>query len=260
MFGTIYANVLAGRLPEALAESPGVSPAAAATPEALHAYPADQIAPIVDAYAHALHIVFLAAVPVPLVALVLALFLKEVPLRGTAREAAADVGGGFGMPEGDDASHQLQLAISRIIRQKGRTELPRVREQSGAAFDASDGWTVAQVHLRSRLGRAATIEEISAPYRVPAAVIKPAFDNAARNGYLHDRGGGELTLTEAGEVEMQKLVVGMRAWLAAELADWGPDDEELSTALGDLATRFVEQAPDLSPTLAASGRPAIEGG
>lgn len=63
--------------------------------------------PIVDAYAHAIHVVFLAAVPVPIVALVLALFLKQVPLRGTAREAASDVGEGFSMPEGSDADQQL---------------------------------------------------------------------------------------------------------------------------------------------------------
>ena len=32
---------------------------------------------------------------------------------------------------------------------RAAAELPRVREQSGAAFDASDGWAVGQVYLRS---------------------------------------------------------------------------------------------------------------
>lgn len=159
VFGTVFANVLADTLPGAVAASPGVDPQAVSTPEALHAYPADQIAPIVEAYAHAVHVVFLYAIPVPILGFVLALFLKEVPLRGTARGTASDVGEGFGMPESADANLQLQTAIARLIQRRGRAELPRVREESGAAFDSSDGWTVSQVYLRSRLGRSASIEE-----------------------------------------------------------------------------------------------------
>jgi hypothetical protein len=124
VFGTVYANVLKDELPKAIAASPGVNPAAVTTPEALHAYPASQIAPIVDAYAHAVHVIFLAAVPVPIVAFVLALFLKQVPLRGTARDTASDVGEGFGMPEGSDASQQLQLAIGRLTSTKAAPNYP----------------------------------------------------------------------------------------------------------------------------------------
>jgi len=245
VFGTVYANVLKDTLPMAVAASPGVDPSVVAKPAALHAYPAAQIAPIVDAYAHAVHVVFLLAVPVPLVAFVLALFLKEVPLRGTARGTASDVGEGFGMPESADANQQLQVAIGRLIQRKGRTELPRVREQSGAAFDSADGWAVGQVYLRSRLGRTASIEEISRRYHLPPAVLEPAFANAAEHGYLQGH-EGQLRLTDVGEVEMRKLIAALRAWLANELADWGADDEELATALGDLATRFVEQDPELT--------------
>jgi MFS family permease len=251
VFGTVYANVLSNRLPAAVAASPGVSPAAVTTPEALHAYPAHQIAPIVDAYAHAVHVVFLAAVPVPLVGFVLALFLKEVPLRGTARGTAADVGEGFSMPEGTDAKQQLQLAIARLLQHKGRSELPGVRERSGAAFGPADGWAVRQVYLRTRLGRPATIDEISRPYHLPPAVIEPAIEQAVRHGYLR-MDADALHLTTLGQDEVGKYVVAMRAWLAAELADWGADEGQLANALGDLATRFVEQTPELTSGPAAS--------
>jgi EmrB/QacA subfamily drug resistance transporter len=244
IFGTVYANVLKGELPGAIAASPGVDPTAVTTPAALHAYPAAQIAPIVDAYAHAVHVIFLVAVPVPIVAFVLALFLKQVPLRGTARGTAADVGEGFGMPEGGDASQQLQLAIARLLRHKGRTELPRVRANSGAEFDASDAWVVGQFYLRTRLGRDVGLEEISRRYDLPAAVLEPACQNAVRHGYLHLH-DGQFGLTPAGEQEMGKLVTAMRAWLADELADWEAGDQELATALGELARKFVEQDPDL---------------
>jgi MFS family permease len=246
VFGTVYANVLSDTLPAAVAASPGVDPAAVATPTALHAYPADQIAPIVEAYAHAMHVVFLLAVPVPLVAFVLAFFLKEVPLRGTARSTAGDVGEGFGMPEGGDARYQLQLAVARLLQRKGRTELPLVRERSGSKLGPADGWAVGQVYLRARLGRPATIDDISRRYQLPPAVLEPAFADATRRGYLSEADGG-LQLTQRGKAEIDLIITAMRAWLAEELHDWGADDAELAAALGDLATRFVEESAELTP-------------
>jgi hypothetical protein len=216
------------------------------SPQALHAYPDAQIAPIVDAYAHAIHVVFLAAVPVALVAFVVALFLKQIPLRGTARDTAPDVGEGFGVPEAADANQQLQAAIARLVRNKGRTELPKVRERSGASFGASDGWSVGQVYLRSRLGRTTTLAEIATLYHLPPEVLAPAFEAAAANGYL-TRHDGQLAVTEAGALEVEKLVTALKAWLAGELADWGADDPELSRALGELATQFVNQDPQHVP-------------
>jgi len=252
VFGTIYANVLGDRLPGALLHSPGVNPAAVASPEALHAYPSAQIAPILGAYAHAVHVVFLLAVPVPLVALVLALFLKQVPLRQTAQGTARDVGEGFNMPESDDARQQLQLAISRLLQRKGRTNLPLVRERAGVTLSVADQWAVGQVYLRARLGRGATVEEISTPYRIPAPVLEPAFAGAVQHGYLA-ADGEMLAITDLGQTEVDKYVAAMRAWLVEELDDWGADDEQLAAALGDLATHFVEQTPDLATVGAGHG-------
>src|SRR3954471_16142792 len=246
VFGAIYSNVLTDRLPAAVAASPGVDPASVASPQALHAHTDAQIAPIVAAYAHAMHVVFLAATPVGLVAFVVALFLKQVPLRGTARETAPDVGEGFGVPESADANQQLQAAIARLVRHKGRTELRRVRERSGAAFDASDGWSVGQVYLRSRLGRTTTLAEIATLYHLPPEVLAPAFEIATAHGYLTAQ-DGRLAITDAGGIEVEKLVSALKAWLAGELADWGPDDPELSRALGELATQFVNQDPQHVP-------------
>ena len=185
------------------------------TPEALHAQPAAQIAPIVDAYADAIHVVFLAAVPVALVAFVLALFLKEVPLRGTARAGAADVGDGFGMPDGADSAAQLQVAIAWLFRQQGTQALPAVRAASGTTLDVSDGWCVGQVHLRTRLGADASLAAISRRVRVPAEVLDPAFQRGPRQR-LPDRRRRASALTEAGRREIEassrrSAVAGHRA-------------------------------------------------
>jgi EmrB/QacA subfamily drug resistance transporter len=250
VFGTVYANVLKPDLPAAIAAS-GVNPLTVRTPATLHAHPAAQIAPIVDAYAHAIHVVFLAAVPVAVVAFVLALFLKEVPLRGTSRAGASDVGSAFGMSEAADSSVQLQIAIARLFRSKGRAAFQTIREDSGTAMDVADGWCVAQVHIRLRVGADTSLESIGRRVRVPAAVLRPAFDTARANGYL--TGGDErLLLTDAGAHEIDKLITAIRAWLATELTDWGADDDEvLSRALLDMAKQFVDEDPELVRLTAA---------
>ncbi len=241
-FGAVFSNVLSDQLPAAIAASPGVDPATVSSPQALHSHPDAAIAPIVAAYADAMHVVFLAAIPVALLGFVVSLFLKQVPLRGTAREAAQDVGEGFGVPDNTDADQQLQAAIARVVRTKGGTELPAVRQQSGSALGNADGWTVGQVYLRARLGRPTSLGEIARLYRVPAEVLEPAFAQAAARGYLVSQ-DGHLDLTPAGREEVGKLIAAFRGWLVHELADWGPDDPGLDRALADLATNFVNQDP-----------------
>ena len=249
VFGAVYSNALDHTLPGAVAAS-GVDPTAISTPKALHALPAAQIAPVVDAYAHVIHVVFLAAVPVALVAFGLSLFLKEVPLRGTSRAGTSDVGEAFGMPKGADSAQHLQIAIARLFRKHGRAALSAIRDESGSSLDVADAWCVAQVHVRHRLGADNSLDSIGCRYRVPATVLRPAFQAARDHGYL---GGddGQLQLTDLGHEEIHMLIAGTRSWLASELRDWGADDEMLAQALTTMATRFVDEDADLRLELAA---------
>jgi MFS family permease len=254
IFGTVYANVLQTRLVQAIASTRGVDPAAINTPKQLHAYPATQIAPIVDAYAHAMHIVFLAAVPVAGAAFVLALFLKEVPLRESSRAGAADVGGGFGMPESGDSNQQLQVAIARLIRTRGGAALDRLRRSSGTDLDVANAWCLGEVHLRDRLGSDTALSAIAGRRRIPAEVLAPAFDNARSAGYLTGS-NDQLQLTDLGHVEMDKLIASLRRWLATELADWGADDDEqLSAALAELAKGMLTEDAPMPGELQAAAR------
>ena len=247
IFGTIYANVLGNSLAAAFLRA-HVDPRTVSTPKELHAKPAEQIAPIVEAYAHAIHVVFLAAVPVALAAFVLSLFLKQVPLRGTAQAGASSVGDGFGMPEGSDSLQQLQTAIARVIRQKGREAFATIHETSGTTLDVADGWCVAQVHVRDRVGAPTSLVSIARQVRVPSPVLRPAFTIAREHGYLTGA-EGDLQLTTTGEQEIDKFAVAIRAWLATELSDWGAgDDALLTTALTNLSRQFVDRDPELLPS------------
>jgi hypothetical protein len=188
ILGTIYANDLADRLPAAYAQASGVDPTRTTTPAGLHSYTDDQIAPIVAAYADALHVAFLWAVPVALAAFALAWFLKEVPLRGSSRAGASDVGDAFGMPENSDRVRRLEVAIGRLVRRATRDDLVAMWREAGSRLAVADGWCLAQVHVRAEVGVRPTLSAIARKVRVPEEVLAPAFAAALRRGYLTEDG------------------------------------------------------------------------
>ncbi|MUM33234.1 MDR family MFS transporter, partial [Mycolicibacterium sp. CBMA 361] len=110
IFGSMFANFLGGRLPGAMAAS-GAPHDAATSPQALHRLPHDIAAPIINAYADSLSRVFLLAAPVAVVGFVVALFLKQVPLRDAAASGSTDMGEGFGMPTTEPPEKLLEVAV-----------------------------------------------------------------------------------------------------------------------------------------------------
>jgi EmrB/QacA subfamily drug resistance transporter len=268
VFGALYSNALDSRLAPAVAASTGIPSTATSTPEALHAYPTAKIAKILEAYSGALHVVFLYAVPVAGAAFVVSLFLKEVPLRGMARGSAPDLGDGFGMPGSADPQRRLETAVGRLLRRSGRAELPGVRDGAGSTLGVADGWCVAQVRVRRQLGLPSSVDAIAGRVRVPAEVLRPAFNGAVNAGYLTGPLDvpGNLDLTPVGAAESDKVVAAVRAWIVErlgtddDLAGAGGDgdgvplsDAALDRALGQLARRLLT---DEAPALHSAAEPA----
>lgn len=54
-----------------------------------------------------------------------ALFLKQVPLRGTAQASAGDMGDGFAMPSQETSEQRPERAIAGVMRSRGREQLPQ---------------------------------------------------------------------------------------------------------------------------------------
>ncbi|MBV9819695.1 MAG: MFS transporter [Solirubrobacterales bacterium] len=244
VFGSLYANFLGSRLPPALARA-RVAPRFTSTPTLLHSLPAARIAPVVDAYAHSLNRVFLWAIPVAAVGFGVALALREVPLRGSAREATGDVGHGFGMPGPGDSEHGLEQAIGRILRARGRAEVPGVIAAAGVRLDEAGVWGVMEISLFSRISGSAQLQRIAARHHLPAAVLEPTFSALAEAGMI-SRADGQLSLTHAGHGEVDRVRGAMRAWLAEQLSDWspdepGPDTTQIGAALDRIARRIIDQ-------------------
>jgi EmrB/QacA subfamily drug resistance transporter len=233
VFGAIYANKLAGNL--------GGRPAIA-SPQALHALPAGQRGPIVHAYALTLQSLFLYTIPVAIVALLLALILREVPLRDSARAGASDLGDGFGLLDAQDSEGELGRAIARVLRRDGRAAAPGILAGSGTALDEAAAWIVTQVHLRGHLQGHVGLRQIAAAYRMPAGVLEPAFARTIKSGYVA-ADGDYLVLTERGEAEFGKVATAWKQWLRTKLPDpddGGPSSSALDAALYRLAARVTE--------------------
>ena len=242
VFGTIYANELSANLAVALAAAPGVDAAALNSPAALHRLPAAQAAPIVDAYAETVQTLFRTGIPVALVALVLALFLKQVPLRGTAASGANDVGGGFAMPEARSSRDLLELAIARLFRAQGPGAAPGILAGAHSTLDLAEMWCVNQVHVRLLVTGQARLTDIAEHFAVPAAVLWPAFARTISAGYLRSD-GERMWLTPAGDGEVRKVTESLLGWLTVRLSGWttdgSPSHADLLAALEGLARRLL---------------------
>lgn len=233
VFGTVYASNLPGNL--AAATPPGVDPAAAANVQALHALPEQVKAPIIAAYADTLHLVFLSAAPVAAVAFLVALFLKEVPLRDTARAAATEVGDNFAAPHTADSGDELEKLVALIVSRERRDPTPDVLRDSGVPLTHAQAWLVVKVFRQSVDHGAATLDQLAETTGVPAGVFEPVARQLQTRGYVTES-DGHYRFTPQGTEVFTALVAAWRRWLLVKLTDWHCDDVEFTDAVDRVAT------------------------
>ncbi|MET7870702.1 MDR family MFS transporter [Streptomyces cyaneofuscatus] len=256
VFGTIYANALKPNLTDGIAQAvaaggdPTVLARASESPQALHALPAAQVEPLAQAYAQTLHTVFLWTVPVALIGFVVALFLKEVKLRDSARLASTDMGEGFAQPGSGDSEKLLEISVAAILHGAGPDTARRIVTGSDTRLDMAGAWAVMQVDLFTRMVGHAGLRLIAARHRLPPEVLVPVFDRMIEEGYLS--GDGRLfSHTAAGRREAAVISDAWGRWLNERLAEDGarPDDARLRIAVDVIAKRLLAEdlAQELSP-------------
>lgn len=247
IMGSIYANQLAGNLATALVKAK-VPPAGVSSPALVHKLPAAARDLVIDAYAASLQHVFLFAVPVAAVALLLALFLPQVTMRGAAR--AAGVGDGFAVPESSDSAYQLANMVGQILRRPDAPHLPGILARSGSGMDIATAWGILGVYVHERVhGEPLPEAAMEARIGVPCGVLTPFYWKIAEDRYLVRDAGGLLTLTEQGRAKAEQLTATWKAWLMGELRDWlaernaTPEHEaRVEAAIGRIALRLVREA------------------
>ncbi|MEU8675155.1 MDR family MFS transporter [Streptomyces sp. NPDC048560] len=262
VFGTIYANALRPNLAEGVAQAaraggdPAVLMTASLNPQAVHALPPEQSAPIAQAYADTLHTVFLWTVPVALIGFVVALFLKQVKLRDSARAGSTDMGEGFAQPSAGDSARLLEFAVAGILHGAGQDTARRIVAESDTRLDMAGAWAVMQVDLFTRMVGHAGLSLIATRHRIPPEVLVPVFDRMIEEGYL--TGDGRIFAhTAAGRREAATISDAWATWLNQCLAEDGarPDDRQLRAAVDVIAKRLLAEdlAQELSPTVPSTG-------
>ncbi|WP_322857712.1 MDR family MFS transporter [Mycobacterium shigaense] len=243
IFGSLFSNFLRGRLNAALAAS-GVSPEAVSSPGALHRQPHSVAAPIVAAYSQSLSEVFFWAAPVALVGFVLALFLREVPLR-EIHNSAVDVGDGFGMPSTDTPERMLENAIARMLRGDPGVRLRSIAMCPDCRLDVAGLWGVMRIYRFGQMYGTARLTAIGDSLRIPFEVLEPTFGRLVAGGYVQ-RDGDMMWLTTAGVQQIDYVYSLLLAWIVDKLGrspsyQGRPDRQAVETALEHIAHRVLAQ-------------------
>jgi EmrB/QacA subfamily drug resistance transporter len=243
VFGTLYVNFLAPRLADALAQSPGVKSADITTPSLLHKLPTDQITHILHAYATALDKVFIWAVPVAVLGLILALILREVPLRGTERAGATDLGEAFAMPQSQDSQQRLERAIAGVLKGDRGRSVAEIAVRSGTMLGEAQLWALLEIVIRRRASSAneVSVADIAQAHRLPRSVLAPLYEQLVQV-QLVSRDGDKLVLADAGQHELGLFSAALKQWLFEQLHDWPtrPDAGEISAALDRIVARVIQ--------------------
>jgi len=254
IFGSLFSNFLKDRIGPALAAG-GVPASAVASPEALHRQPHSVAAPIVAAYADSLTQVFLCAAPVALLGFVLALFLREVPLRDI-HNSAVDLGDGFGMPTTDIPERMLENAIARMLRGAPGMRLRSIAMRPDCRLDVAGLWGVMRIYRFAQMYGTARLSDIGDSLRIPFEVLEPTFARLVATGYVQ-REGEQLWLTQSGAQQVDYVYSLLLAWIADKLArspsfEGRPDRRDVEAALERIAHRVLAQRDwhDETPTQA----------
>lgn len=223
IFGTVFNHRLGDMLSTSLAGvslPPGVSIAQLeADPRAIAQLPANLQPQVLDAYSSAITGVFLYAVPVVLVAFVVAWFLKEDKLRGSV--TAPDVTETLASnPVQRTSREEVARALSVLGTREGRHHVyEKITEKAGYDLIPAASWLLLRIGKYGSVDPAVLAERTSVPIRA----ITDAARQVEERG-LGVRDGMSLILTERGRLATAKLAAARRESLAELLGDWwGPD-------------------------------------
>lgn len=264
IFGSLFANFLDDRLPAAMASS-GAPAEAATSPQALHRLSPDVAAPVINAYADSLSQVFIYAAPFAVVGFVLALFLKQVPLRDAAASGSTDLGEGFGMPTTESPEKLLEVAVGRLLQRSHGIDLESVGRTSRSRLDIARLWALIQIYRRTAVIGTADLNAIADERRVPRQILEPAFDRLVATGYA-TRTGDFFALTPAGAAEVSAAREVIAKWITDTLAQseefhGRPDRMQVQGALDRVARGvLLEQSAgdnETRPMKLSAPRPSV---
>jgi EmrB/QacA subfamily drug resistance transporter len=243
IFGTVLDNRLSSKIATAQANGT-LSPRfpvkqVLADPTLVQkAPPADRplIEPFLHLYAVSLQTVYLVAAGIAVIAFVLSLFLREVPLRTSNRQA--EPGEAAGLPTFRSSADEIERMITRLSSREN------VWERYGRAIDRADvDISVPQAYGLFRLHQAGPISEADICHRIKIKPdeLRPKLDAMVACGRIQRGDDGLIRLTPQGEWLVAKLTEARLALLNEKLEGWSPEQHaDLVLMLQELADNSMD--------------------
>ncbi|WP_428832504.1 MULTISPECIES: MDR family MFS transporter [Amycolatopsis] len=207
--------------------------------------------PSVSSYVDAIQTMFLVAAPIGLVAFVVALFLKEVPLRDAARAVAAE-SSGFSEPGSGSSRQELERVVASLWRRQQADPGPAILARSGVRLSYAQAWLLVQIYRHSADDGDATLQELSSGTAVPPGIFEPTAAQLVDSGHLSEA-DGHYRFTGLGTDTFARLVGAWRVWLLESLAE-EPGDQDFTACVDDLAAQLISNSRNL-PTARHAAAP-----
>jgi EmrB/QacA subfamily drug resistance transporter len=235
IFGTILNNQLSSKVTESLHNGslPQSFPVQQilGDPTAVNKLPDPMKLPFLALYASSCARVFLIAAPIALVGFVLALFLREVPLRTATR--STDLGESAGLPTFRTSLAEIERFVTKLSsRQNVWERYGRVIERADLDISVPHAYGLFRLHHVGPV----TEEQICKQLKAPMDEITPRIDKMIGAGTVQRAPDGVVSLTPKGEHIIDRMSEVRLELLEEQLKGWDPEQhEELLHALKMLA-------------------------
>ncbi|MDI2128875.1 MFS transporter [Yinghuangia seranimata] len=241
IFGSIFNAQLSEQLNDAQAKGlqmpPGVDPKSlASSPAALKKLPPATHDGFVHAYAQSLQTVFLIASFIIVIAFLLSLRLKEIPLRKATSTDALDAY----RPASRSSVQEVERAMTQLVhRENGWTRYERMIERAGVDISVPCAFGLMQLDQFGPIAAVPLAKKLHEPLDSVQKYAKQLIDA----GQVRTDAQGRLALTDAGTEVVAELVAARRELLGDVIADMSPEQHaELSALLTKLA-RLTTDTP-----------------
>jgi DNA-binding MarR family transcriptional regulator len=236
LFGAIFANRLQSELAPLAAGGHAV---VALNPASVGRLSPAAHAEYVQAFAAALHPVFIVAAVLGLLAFLLSWVLREMPLRKTVE--AAGIGESFAMPRNADSLRELERIVVTLARRENRGRVyVRIAERAGVYLAPAQSWLLMRLSERAPM----PLKALAGDLRVDSARLAAPLDDLRRRSLVGAAVNKPITLTGRGRKTVDRLIAARREGLTELLAGWSPEHHaEVMALLDRLARTLTSEMP-----------------
>jgi hypothetical protein len=190
----------------------------------------------INAYVQSIHTIFLAAVPVGVLAFILAWLIPEVKLRGAADRP--EIGEAFALPSSRTSLEELRILLWRAIGREGRLRAyGALASMMGVDLTPGQTWMVSRVAADGTR----TIAAMAQTSHTPAATVERVAAGLQDKG-LATVADGTVTVTEAGRAIARTLRDTERASLRRLIDEWpGAEEPDVDDLLEEIIGRLSRE-------------------